>query len=62
VHWTNHQSPSAPTGAWVVLFDHTGIWRGNVPDDLSKVFDNATKQNLTDSCVCFTTTGTSMQK
>ncbi len=47
-----------PGGEWVVLFDKTGIWSGNIPDDLGKVFDNAIKKNLTIRCVCFTTTGT----
>jgi CubicO group peptidase (beta-lactamase class C family) len=46
-----------PNGAWVVLFDKTGIASGNIPDGLGKVFDNAIKNNLTVRCVCFTTSG-----
>ena len=47
-----------PHGAWVLLFDKTGVLCGNVPDGLGKVFDAAIKKGLAVRCVCFTTSGT----
>ena len=47
-----------PDGAWVVLYDKTGIWYDNVPQALGQVLENALKKELTVRCVAFTTTGT----
>ena len=47
-----------PRGEWVVLFGKTGIWCGDIPPSLGKVFENAIKNDLTVHCVCFTTGGT----
>jgi CubicO group peptidase (beta-lactamase class C family) len=46
-----------PKDAWVLLYDQAGVQFGNVPDDLAKVLNDASRQNQTIHCVCFTPNG-----
>jgi Leucine-rich repeat (LRR) protein len=43
-----------PGGAWVVMFDESGVAHGDVPKGLAKVLDDAVKNNLAVRCVDFT--------
>jgi hypothetical protein len=43
-----------PNGAWVLLYDKTGVAYGDVPKDLADVLDKAVKKRLMVLCVAFT--------
>ena len=42
-----------PGKAWVLMFDNSGVLYGNVPSELAKVLDNASKKRFTVYCVAF---------
>ena len=42
-----------PGKAWVLLFDSSGVLYGDVPTELAKVLDNASKKRFTVFCVAF---------
>jgi hypothetical protein len=43
-----------PNGAWVLLYNQTGVLHDDVPKDLANVLDNAVKNRIPVLCVAFT--------